>query len=92
LVDHENLSIKLEELPPGGRSDLHFHNKARQFFFLIRGQALVEVDEEMTPLGTEQGVEVPPGRRHQIVNPGDDKTVFVLVSSPRVRENDIFVV
>jgi|Deesub1362A_J573_1020465.scaffolds.fasta_scaffold04504_3 mannose-6-phosphate isomerase-like protein (cupin superfamily) len=89
LVDGDELSVKLEEIPEGGESELHFHEKSRQFFFILEGKADVKVEERCYQLKKHDGIEVLPGKKHQISNRGTQKLLFLLISSPKVQENDI---
>jgi mannose-6-phosphate isomerase-like protein (cupin superfamily) len=89
LVQQEGLSVKLEEIPPGGASDTHYHRRSRQFFFILGGQALVRLDGEALRLAQHEGVEAEPGVAHQIVNAGAEPLTFLLVSAPPVAPDDI---
>ncbi|MES1159799.1 MAG: cupin domain-containing protein [Bacteroidota bacterium] len=39
LVDTPELSVKMERMPPHTAEQLHFHQQARQFFFILKGTA-----------------------------------------------------
>jgi mannose-6-phosphate isomerase-like protein (cupin superfamily) len=43
LVDEYTLSVKQERMPPHTAEQLHFHRQARQFFFILKGEAVFEV-------------------------------------------------
>ena len=92
LVQQEGLSVKLEEIPPGGGSDAHYHRRSRQFFFILGGRALVRLGGAELELGPQEGVEVELGLAHQIVNAGDEALTFLLVSAPAVAPDDIIEV
>ena len=40
FVDNENLSVKMERMPPHTAEQTHFHRHARQFFFILKGTAI----------------------------------------------------
>lgn len=40
LLDRPDMSVKLERMPPGTAEAEHFHQFARQFFFILKGTAL----------------------------------------------------
>lgn len=90
LVDRNDLSIKLEEIPVGGKSEFHFHKRAFQFFFILEGEAAIKVEDSSFELKRNDGIEIPLSRRHQIENVGRNKLLFILISSPKVQDNDIF--
>ncbi|MFQ6088132.1 MAG: cupin domain-containing protein [Candidatus Methanofastidiosia archaeon] len=90
LVENDELSVKLEEIPIGGKSNIHYHKRARQFFFVLNGKATVKVENQEHLLKNHDEIEIPQNKRHQISNTGAKKLLFILVSSPRVLEDDIF--
>lgn len=82
LLKREDLSVIEERVPPGDRERQHYHNRSRQFFYIIRGSAVVEMDGERHELRERQGIEVPPGVAHQFINESDAEVVFLVVSAP----------
>jgi len=38
-VDTPELSVKMERMPPHTAEQMHFHQQARQFFFILKGTA-----------------------------------------------------
>lgn len=82
LVKNEALSVIQERVPPGGAEVRHFHERARQFFFVLRGTASLEVAGTVHVLGPQQGVEIAPGVPHQLSNEGADDLEFLVVSQP----------
>lgn len=90
FVDSHNIGVKLEEIPRGGKSDLHFHKKSYQFFFVLEGEAVFNMEDHSFGLKKHEGIEVSLGKKHQISNRGKERLLFLLVSSPKVRNDDIF--
>ena len=43
LVKGASLSVIQEQMPPGTSEVRHFHQKAQQFFFILSGEAAMEV-------------------------------------------------
>ena len=82
LVKQENLSIIHERMPPGAIEDRHAHRAAWQFFFILSGEAMMEIDGELHALHPQQSVAVPPGTPHQMRNPFDQALEFLLYSQP----------
>ena len=37
LADNKELSVKQERMPPNTAEDLHYHEKAQQFFYILKG-------------------------------------------------------
>jgi len=91
LVDDRKASIKIEEIKSGGRSDAHFHTRSAQFFFILEGQAALNIENNQYGLNKHEGLEIPLGAKHQILNTGKTSLLFLLVSIPPVEEDDIQV-
>jgi mannose-6-phosphate isomerase-like protein (cupin superfamily) len=82
LVRAPGLSVIQERVPPGGQEQRHAHAQARQFFFVLTGQAVLEVDGQAHVLGPHTGLEVPPGRPHQLRNETAGDLSFLVISQP----------
>ena len=82
LVDRTGLSVIQEQMPPGTREARHFHRKSRQFFFVLRGTARIEMNGNQYQLLPQDGLEIPPDTPHQIFNESNENLEFLLVSSP----------
>jgi len=83
LVNDEQLSVIEEFMPPGAAEIRHHHEKAQQFFYILSGEVLMEVEGETTLLAAGSGIRVMPGKRHQIRNPSSVPVRFLVVSHPR---------
>lgn len=83
LVNDEHLSVIEEFMPPGAAEIRHHHQKAQQFFYILAGEVLMEVEGRTTLLGAGSGIRVLPGQHHQIRNPSSVPVRFLVVSHPR---------
>ena len=82
LVNQASLSVIRERMPPGAAETHHFHGQARQFFYVLAGQATMRIEEEDVVLQAGEGVEIPPGVPHRIRNEGASDVHFLVVSQP----------
>ncbi len=82
FVDQPGLSVKMERMPPHTSEQLHVHQEARQFFYILKGTAVFEIAEGCIRVDEQQGIEIPPGSRHRILNEGDGDLEFLLCSQP----------
>jgi mannose-6-phosphate isomerase-like protein (cupin superfamily) len=82
LVRTPDLSIILERMPPEAREQRHFHQHARQFFFVLEGELTVEVEGVTHLLRPAEGVEIAPGQRRQADNRSGNDVRFLLTSQP----------
>jgi mannose-6-phosphate isomerase-like protein (cupin superfamily) len=82
LVKDDNLSVIEEFIPSGGREVRHHHQKAQQFFYILSGEVIMEVEGRSTLLSAGSGIRVMPGVRHQIGNPSSGAARFLVISQP----------
>jgi len=91
LVKQPELSVIHERMPPGSSEVRHYHERARQLFFVLSGTATLEVGGVREQLGPQQGREVPPGAPHQMFNLSDGDIEFLVISQPPTRGDRVAV-
>ena len=89
LIDRADLGVVYERMPPGTSEVRHYHRQARQFFFVLKGEATIELDGETVVCKSGEGMEISPGRSHQIFNKASNDLEFLLVSKPSSREDRV---
>ena len=82
LVKNEQLSVIEEYMPPGTAEARHHHQQAQQFFYVLSGEVLMEVEGLTTLVPTGSGIRVAPGARHQARNPSSAPARFLVISQP----------
>ncbi len=82
LVKDENLSVIEEFIPSGAAEVRHYHQKAQQFFYILSGEVMMEVEGRSTLLQAGTGIRILPGARHQISNPSSGTVRFLVISQP----------
>ncbi len=82
LVKNDKLNVIQERMPPGTSETLHRHHKAQQFFFVLKGEATVEVNGKAVKLGPGEGLLVPPGAAHRMRNTSGEPLEFTVTSEP----------
>ncbi|MEO6146425.1 MAG: cupin domain-containing protein [Sulfuriferula sp.] len=85
------MSIIAERVPSGAKEIRHFHSTARQFFFILSGCAVIEINGERVTLAEGQGIEVTPGAPHQFINESSADVHFLVVSHPSTRGDRVEV-
>ena len=83
LLQGEDLSVIEELMPPGTAEVRHRHVRSRQFFYVLEGEAVLELEGSVHRLAARQGLHVPPGAAHQMRNQSAGEVRFLVVSSPR---------
>lgn len=83
LLATDELSVIEERMPPGSFEQRHRHRHVRQFFYVLEGEATLELDGTAYRLHAGQGLHVPPGSAHQMRNDSRGELRFVVVSTPK---------
>ena len=91
LLKSGGLSVIQERVPPGGAEVRHYHGQAHQFFFVLSGEATLEIENEKVVLGPQQGLSVPPKVPHRLLNEAGQEVSFIVVSSPMSHGDRILV-
>ena len=82
LVRAENLSVIEERMPPGSEEQRHWHERARQFFYVLEGELTMQFDNRAVVLKSRQGIEIASGLPHQAKNSSATDVRFLVVSQP----------
>ncbi|HEV2481130.1 MAG TPA: cupin domain-containing protein [Puia sp.] len=82
LVDQPELSVRQERMPPHTAEAEHYHQKARQFFYILSGTAVFETAQGRIEVAAGQGLEIAPGIKHRIKNELEAELIFLLCSQP----------
>jgi len=85
LADTAALSVIEERVPPGGEEVRHFHRIARQFFYVLEGEATLEVEGVMHKVVGGSGIEIAPGQRHKFLNKSERDVCFLVISTPSTK-------
>jgi mannose-6-phosphate isomerase-like protein (cupin superfamily) len=83
LVSDDQLTVIEELMPPGAAEIRHHHPKAQQFFYILSGEVVMEVEGETRLLSAGTGIRVLAGQPHQIRNPSSRPVRFLVISQPR---------
>ncbi len=82
LVQGATLSVIEERMPPGTSEVRHYHERANQFFYVLRGSLCIEAGGNEFILNPGQGVYVSAGEAHQVRNLAAADAEFLVVSNP----------
>ncbi len=89
LVDEPSLSVKKERMPAGEAEALHYHEKSQQFFFILKGIATFEIEGENIIVKEQEGLHIPAGKKHRILNHQTIDLEFILSSEPSTADDRI---
>jgi mannose-6-phosphate isomerase-like protein (cupin superfamily) len=87
---HENKSctVKLIYVNANSRLSLQYHKKRSEFWKVIKGTAMVEIDEKRIVLGEGETITIPRQAKHR-VRALDSQCIILEISYGRFDENDI---
>ncbi|UOQ51658.1 cupin domain-containing protein [Hymenobacter cellulosivorans] len=91
LVKTPVLSIIQERMPSGAQEVRHYHERAYQFFFVLAGEATLEINGVAHRLQAQQGLAVPPRAVHQLRNESGQELHFTVTSQPPSHGDRILV-
>ena len=87
LVDQPDLHVIEERMAPGTSELRHVHGSTRQFYYVLRGTAVVETGAGRAEVAAMHGIEIPPGLEHQMRNESGTDLGFLVISTQRPRED-----
>lgn len=91
LVKGRDLSIIHERMPVNTSEVKHYHQNARQFFFVLSGTATMLIGDKEIVLSHQEGIEVSPLIPHQMFNKSNDEIEFLVISQPNSKGDRIVV-
>ncbi len=89
LVKRDDLSVIHERMPPGRSEVRHYHERSRQFFFVLAGELVLEMAGTRHVLTIGRGLEVAPEVLHQAINASGSDVEFLVISHPTTRGDRI---
>lgn len=89
LVQSEQMSVIEERMPPASAEVRHVHRYARQFFYVLTGELVLEVERTEHRLRDGEGMEVAPGEHHVAMNRSGAEVRFLVISAPPSRGDRI---
>lgn len=69
-------------LPPGKGSLPHYHPEVEEAYYLLWGEAEMEVDGQVETVEAGDVVVIPPGTVHHIRNLGDKEVILLVTCAP----------
>ena len=81
LAESENWQVKRIEVCVEGSLSLQLHKKRSEHWIVVKGSALVEIDERKFILEENQSTYIPLGSKHRLSNNGNETLVLIEVQS-----------
>ncbi|ANH82250.1 cupin [Niabella ginsenosidivorans] len=89
VLSADHLSVKQETIPAGSGEQLHYHNRAVQFFYILKGTATFEIDQVSFQLQQREGIEIQAGQKHRICNEHEELLEFIVYSQPSTEKDRV---
>ena len=87
LVDTDGLMVIEETLSPGCSEKRHYHKKAAQFFYILEGSAVMNIDGHNIILAQGMGLQIQAETCHAIANESSNEIRFLVISAPSTRSD-----
>jgi len=91
LIKRDDMSLIQERVPVGGAEVMHYHNSARQFFYIFEGEGMMIFEDHEVILKKGQGIEIAPQMKHQFKNQSNASVHFLVISVPSTKGDRINV-
>ncbi|WP_422859767.1 cupin domain-containing protein [Flagellimonas sp. S174] len=85
LVKGSELSVIEELMPSKTEEAKHYHSKAQQLFYVLKGEATFQIESEIVRVPSREGIHIQPNLVHQIRNEGETDLEFLVISQPTTR-------
>lgn len=90
LYTGTNLQLVLMSLAPGDEIGEEVHDDRDQFFRIEQGEGEVLIDGSRSKVKGDDGIIVPAGARHNVINTGDEPLrLYTLYAPPEHREGTV---
>lgn len=84
----EKQSLAEASLPAGGATDRHYHKLSEEIYFMLEGEAQMEIDRETCEVGPGDAILIPPRAWHQVKALSDIR--FLCCCAPVYSHEDTF--
>ena len=82
-------SLAEAALPPGGATERHYHKISEEFYFILAGHGIMEIDGEEREVSVGDGILIPAGAWHQITA-SDDELSLLCCCAPPYEHSDTY--
>ncbi|MGD1978980.1 MAG: cupin domain-containing protein [Akkermansiaceae bacterium] len=93
LLDLSNAPVKGQSLaeatlPSGGSTERHYHKVSEEFYYILNGNGMMEIDGEEREVGPGDAVLIPAGAWHEIK--AADEMQFLCCCAPPYAHDDTY--
>ncbi len=93
ILDSANAPVEKQSLaeatiPVGGETERHWHKESEEFYFILEGSGMMEIDGETRQVGVGDAILIPAGAWHQIK--AKEALRFLCCCAPPYRHDDTY--
>jgi mannose-6-phosphate isomerase-like protein (cupin superfamily) len=97
LLSHRNSGIRNQTLAEatlavGTATQEHYHPKAEEIYYIVRGKGRMKIDGEEREVGPQDAIAIPPGARHKLWNIGAEALLLLCCCAPGYEHDDTVIV
>lgn len=81
LEDEPDYKLKRIEVNPGQRLSYQYHNHRSEAWTIVKGEALIILNEKPQSYGSGETILIPQGTRHRVQNMCSETLVFIEVQT-----------
>jgi len=87
-----NQSLAEATLPVGAATREHYHPKAEEIYYILRGTGRMKIEGELRDVGPLDAIAIPPGLKHKLWNTGAEPLVLLCCCAPAYENDDTVMV
>ena len=84
----EKQSLAEASLPKGGQTERHYHKLSEEIYFILEGEAMMEIDGDTQVVTSNDAILIPAGAWHQITATTDIR--FLCCCAPVYSHEDTY--
>ena len=81
-------SLAEATLLPGAKTEAHLHPQTEEIYYILAGTGCMAIESEQRQVSVGDGIAIPAGKRHQILNTGMQDLVFLCCCVPAYTDAD----
>ena len=86
----EKQSLAEATLPAGGATERHYHKLSEEFYFVLEGTAVMEIDGAKKDVAPGDGILIPAGAWHQITAKSEGLRILCCCAPPYSHDDTYF--
>ena len=96
ILAPRNSSIRRQSLAearllPGHSTDEHYHIQTEEIYYILNGSGEMTIDGEKSHVRRHDGIAIPPGAKHRIINTGVEDLIFLCCCVPAYENDDTVI-